>query len=111
MNKPLHLRQSEAQFQAAIIEYAQARGWKVHAERPARSDKGWRTAIQGDAGFPDLVLARNGQIFVLELKGQNGRVSDAQEKWIAAISPLMVLLPVARVVRPSDWPWIEEVLA
>jgi len=108
---PLHLRQSEGEFQDAIIEYAQARGWLVHAERPARSDKGWRTPVQGDVGFPDLVLARNGWLFIWELKAQKSRLSDTQAQWIRAISPMKMLVPIARIVRPSDWPWIEEVLS
>ena len=103
--------QSEAQFQEAVIEYAKARGWLVHAERPARSDKGWRTPVQGDAGFPDLVLARNGVVLLWELKSERGRPSEAQEKWIRAIEPKAQLMPRAIMLKPSNWPWIEEVLA
>ena len=102
MTLPLHLRQSEAEFQQAIIEYAQARGWLVHAERTARSDKGWRTPVQGDPGFPDLVLARREKVVIAELKTQKGVLKPNQRRWVWATD--------CYVWRPSDWPQIEEVL-
>ena len=108
MTTPLHLRQSEAQFQEAVIEYAQAQGWMVHAERPARSDKGWRTPVQGDAGFPDLCLGRlrdgKREVRFLELKTEIGKLTESQASWL-------MCLPNAYLFRPSDWPQIEEVLA
>jgi len=96
--------QSEAQFQEAVIEFARLHGWLVHAERPARSDKGWRTPVQGDAGFPDLVLARGSVTLVWELKSEKGKRSPEQEKWWKALDS-------CTLVRPRDWPWIEEMLA
>src|SRR3990172_10409409 len=76
--------QTEAEFQSAIVEYAQARGWLVHAERPARSNKGWRTPIQGDPGFLDLVLARgepDPRIIFAEVKSEEGRETKEQKAW------------------------------
>jgi hypothetical protein len=72
---------SEEDFQAAVISYAQERGWKVAHFRKARTKKGWRTAVAADGkGFPDLVLVRN-RIVWAELKSEAGEMSPDQENW------------------------------
>jgi hypothetical protein len=76
---------SEDQLKDAVIEMAQTFGWLVHHDRPARTEKGWRTAIQGDPGFPDLVLARRGMVLVSELKRDTGGLSDEQKAWLYAL--------------------------
>lgn len=65
-----------------VMDAAAARGWLVHHCRPARSGQGWRTPIQGDTGFPDLVLVhpRRGVIFA-ELKSERGREREDQTIW------------------------------
>lgn len=78
------LRIGESQLQAAIIELAKWEGWMVFHPMPVQNQAGrWRTALQGDKGFPDLVLAHKerGIIFV-ELKSTIGRISDDQQLWI-----------------------------
>lgn len=83
MSNPL-LRIGESQLQAAIIELAKWEGWLVFHPMPVQNQSGrWRTALQGDKGFPDLVLAHKerGVIFV-ELKSTIGRISDEQQLWI-----------------------------
>lgn len=87
---------SEADFTTAVIELAQYMGWMVCHFRPARTARGWRTAIQGDTGFPDLVLARKGHVLFVELKvGRNVLRAD-QRKWADAIGV------TAHVWRPED---------
>jgi len=78
-------RATEAQCQAAIIEAAQLGGWRVHAERPARQGDGWATPIQGDRGFPDLVLVRSGVMLAVELKRRPHKLTDGQPEWLAAL--------------------------
>lgn len=83
MSNPM-LRIGESQLQAAIIELAKWEGWLVFHPMPVQNQAGrWRTALQGDKGFPDLVLAHKerGIIFV-ELKSSIGRISDDQQLWI-----------------------------
>ena len=89
---------SEADLQAAIIDLAHLLGWRVAHFRPAQNSRGaWRTAVSADgAGFPDLVLVRNGVVIFVELKSEKGRISPAQEAWLAA-------LPHSLVWRPADW--------
>ena len=100
---------SEAEFQAQVIELAQLRGWLVHAERPAQRQSGhWSTPIQGNAGFPDLVLARGGRLIFAELKSAKGRMRPEQQAWLDALRPgaLRVFL-----WRPTDWDEIVRALA
>ena len=89
-------------------------GWRVAHFRPARVLKGgeetWRTAVEGDgAGFPDLVLARNGRIIIAELKSDRGTVSDEQQKWLDAFGESDRRVTVT-VWRPRDWATIERML-
>lgn len=75
---------TEAEFQSQVMQVAKLYGWKIMHTRPAQySDGRWATPIQGDAGFPDLVLSHrtHGTIYA-ELKGDKGRLSPAQVEWI-----------------------------
>ena len=99
MKKP---KQTEAQFQSAIIELAHATGWLVHHTRCVRTPRGYQTPIQGDVGFPDLVLAKGGRVILAELKTDTGKTSQAQRDWMFASG--------AELWRPGDWPLIEAVL-
>lgn len=77
----------EKDWQRQVIDLAQLCGWRVAHFRPARTEHGWRTPVEADgAGFPDLVLVRDGVVIFAELKADRGRVSDAQEAWIEALS-------------------------
>jgi hypothetical protein len=99
---------SEADFQKQVIDLAHVRGWRVAHFRPARvTVKGketYRTAMAGDIGFPDLVLARRGCVLHVELKREDGKLSADQEKWSQAIGATSYLW------RPSDWKHIEAIL-
>src|SRR5215217_4018452 len=59
---------TEAECQATIIEAARVLGYRVAHFRAARTMHGWRTPLQGDAGWPDLVIAGHGHCLVVELK-------------------------------------------
>lgn len=78
---------SEEELQATIVEAAQRLGFLVHHTRPARTARGeWRTPVQGDVGFPDLLLARHpGLVFAWELKSARGRLGIMQETWGRAL--------------------------
>lgn len=97
---PLAPGLSEAAFQTTVIGYAQRRGWLVTHFRPARTAKGWATPIEGDPGFPDLVLARAGVVLFRELKSNTGPITADQRKWHQQLQGHYV------VWRPRDWPTI-----
>lgn len=103
---------SEADLQQTVIEMARVYGWLVAHFRPARTAKGWRTAIEGDAGFPDLVLVRDGRVLFVELKQENGKPSAAQGRWLSELCPTRECARRVEVYvwRPSDLPSIPDVL-
>lgn len=112
---------TEQELLDATIELAMLQRWAVHHDRPARRAGGrWTTAIAGHAGFPDLVLARQGVVLFRELKGYDrngrmGRLSSEQRDWarqLDNVDPVADLLKVAPDVRrgllfdvwtPDDW--------
>lgn len=110
MRTELAANLTEREFQGVVVEYAHLRGWRVHHTRPARTEAGWRTPIQGDEGFPDLVLARRGEVIFAELKSQRGRLTQAQAGWGMALQNPGRLWHRWVVWQPSDWPEIYEAL-
>lgn len=77
MGKSMARPMTEQELLTAITEAATLYGWRWHHIR--RSDK---AVQQGHAGFPDLVLAREGKVLFLELKAAKGVVSDDQWQWV-----------------------------
>ena len=79
---------TEAQLLVAIVRAACLGGYRVAHFRPARTEAGWRTPVQGDgAGFPDLVLAHpgRGELLFRELKSKRGRLTPAQSAWLETL--------------------------
>jgi len=73
--------------------------------RPAQVREGkWLTPMQGHKGFPDLVLARKGEVVFAELKSAKGKVTAEQRSWLNALGG-------GYLWRPADWSEIQEVLA
>lgn len=93
---------SESELQDKIVRMAEVSGWIVHAERPARTTTGWRTPIQGDAGFPDLILVNEHQVLFVECKSEKGKLTIEQEEWRRILRSAHVRNFVC-VWRPSDW--------
>ena len=92
---------NERAFQQTVIQIAKWEGWRVHHTRNVEIRPGrWATPIQGDAGFPDLVLAhpKRGVIYA-ELKSAVGRVSEAQRRWLDTLEQAGA---EAYVWRPID---------
>lgn len=104
---------TEQEFTDAVIALFQEHGWLVHHDRPARTEKGWRTAVQGDAGFPDIVAAKDGWVVFAELKSGGGRVTASQDAWLTAIgvthNEKYEFTHEVAVWQPSDWLVIERI--
>lgn len=90
-------KQTEAQFQAAVVEFAKLNGWLV-----------WHfpNAIINPC-VPDLFLFRDGALVLAELKTQRGKLSVNQARMILDLDAHGV---VVHVWRPSDWDEIEATL-
>ena len=95
---------TEAQFTQRVIDAARLYSWLVTHFRPARTERGWRTPLQGDSGFPDLVLARRGVVLVPELKVGHNKPRPDQVSWGVALGGCY------RLWYPEDWPAIVEEL-
>lgn len=101
---PAHLvTVTEAQFQAAVIDYARLRGYLVYHEYDSR-----RTS---ERGYPDLTLLRvahgSPRTLFIELKTARGRLRKEQKLWMDG---LRAAGQEAYIWRPGDWTIIEEVL-
>jgi hypothetical protein len=71
---------SERLFQAQVIQLAKLNGWLVfHPRKMQTQDGRWLTAVQGDAGFPDLVFAHPGG------RGVIYKLTDLQKHWTSAL--------------------------
>lgn len=73
---------TEGQLIRAVIELC---GW-LHLTtahfRPAWTEQGWRTAVQGDGkGFPDLVLVGPHGVLYREAKSGRGVLEPEQRRW------------------------------
>lgn len=99
---------TEAALQAKILELAAWTGWRAHHARSVQTMAGrWMTAIQGDPGFPDLVLAhKSGTVLYVELKATQGRLSADQRLWRDLLEPTGRY----RLWRPADWDEIAATL-
>lgn len=85
----------ERDFQDTVVALARLYGWSVYYIPDSR---------RSPEGYPDLTLARKGVVWHWELKSQKGRVSPAQDRWLAALGP------TGHLFRPSDLDRIEDLL-
>ena len=95
---------TETELVEQAIRLAQLQGWMVTHVRPAGTAHGPRTPYQGHAGLPDLILARDGDVLLWELKGPRGKPTDGQTAWIHAAGLHGALY------RPGDWDEIRRIL-
>jgi hypothetical protein len=103
-----NLKITEAEFTRQVLGLAKVHGWRRAHFRPARTAKGWRTAVQGDGvGFPDLVLLRGDTLVVAELKCGNNVLTSDQQTWLRAFKDAGAEI---YVWWPEDWAAIAEVL-
>src|SRR6266702_2186844 len=73
----------EKEFTRTVIATARSYRWKVVHIRPAlTSDGKWKTPYEGDSGLPDLILARNGRVLLVELKSAAGKATADQRAWL-----------------------------
>jgi hypothetical protein len=93
---------TEAEFKDILVGVARRYGWLIHHDLPAQNSRGrWATHIQGDAGFPDLILLHpvSGKLFAIELKSDKGKVSPLQKRWLMAFEHAGIY---STVLKPSD---------
>lgn len=101
--------ESEAGFCTAVIDCARTFGWLVHHDRPARTAHGWRTAIEGDAGFPDCLFLGYGRLIVAELKVGRNLPTQSQSAWLWHFGQLSETFwhVECHLWKPENWDEIE----
>jgi hypothetical protein len=83
------VRATEAQCQRTVVEAARLGGWMIYHNRPAQNSAGrWRTALQGHAGFPDLVLVHPDArlVWFVEIKRKPNKLAPEQLVWGTALA-------------------------
>ena len=105
----MRLEITEGQFGQQVEDLLDTFHWRWTHFRPARTEHSWRTALSGHPGFPDYVALRPPRLLMLEVKAEKGQVSPAQEGWHHGLS-LVTMPPEFYLMRPSQWPEIEEAL-
>lgn len=92
------MKLSEAAWQGLVTDTAATFGWHVTH---------FPQMVGNPRGYPDLVLMRGEDYLLVELKRENGVLSDGQTRWHmhAALFGITV-----HVWRPSDWPTVAKVL-
>ena len=98
-------RLTEADFTTMVVNLAYLYGWKVCHFRPAKTARGYRTALQGDKGLPDIIAARNGRVVFAELKVGKNKLTPDQEGWIHHLGG------DTYIWRPEDWDEIVQVFS
>lgn len=90
---------TEKEFQATVLELATRLRWRTFHVLDSKGST---------AGFPDVVAVRRTRLVVAELKTEKGKLTDAQQSWMADLE--QVLSVGAYVWKPSDWAELEAVL-
>lgn len=96
---------SEELLVHTLLDAFSRHGWLVCHFRPARTAKGWRTAVQGHVGMPDIIAVHPSRgVAFIEAKSSSGRLSHEQRIWGSVLDRLAAIgLVTYLVVRPADW--------
>lgn len=96
---------TERDWQGFVVSYAALKGWQHFHDLDSR---------RNNAGFPDLVLVRDGRVVFVELKKEDGRVTTAQQRWLDELGKVAASSGGAVETycwRPSDEDQVRKVLA
>ena len=107
------MSETEAQFSSWVEDALTLYGWRWYHSRPARTARGWVTALSGSPGFPDIVAVRDAEVIFAELKTEKGRLGEEQKQWLGAFNNASYQRSGAfgvYVWRPSDRERILEIL-
>lgn len=106
--KAAEAKMTEKDWQAQVVRFAKARGWKVYFT--------WRST-HSPAGYPDLTMVRSTgtdrRIVFVENKTMSGKITDSQHEWLTALREVAAETGghvEVHLWRPCDWARVEEVL-
>lgn len=99
--KTLARAMSEEALQQHVLNAMRELRWRTAHFRPAKTEKGWRTAVAGDGkGFPDIIAVKGHRLVVAELKSEIGTLEPDQDAWLAFFRNTAAEV---YVWRPSHW--------
>ena len=98
----------EKDWQRRVIELAKLFGYRIYHHRPAMVGKRIVTALEGDAGLPDLLLCRPPRLIFAELKVGRNVLSEGQVEWLAWLRGVPNV--ESYVWRPEQWEDVIEIL-
>jgi hypothetical protein len=93
---------SEHEWSVFLAAWLQQQGYLVHYERQSGfmgAEGRWRGS--GPKGKPDLTIVKGGQVWLAELKKENGSLTPDQRAWRDELGER------GRVWKPRDWPTIK----
>ena len=90
---------TEAEFLASVTDVANLGQWFIYHTYDSR---------RSQAGFPDLVLAKNGRVIFAELKTKKGRVRPDQQMWLDELEKHRGI--EVYLWRPADMDFIVKTL-
>lgn len=93
MKAPVIPPESEAQFQAAVLELARGFNYLCYHTHDSR---------RSQAGFPDLILVRSGRVLAIECKSDKGKLTPEQKVWLDALSKAGIRCMVWRPRTPKQ---------
>jgi len=94
---------TEDELLREVQKLAKLNSWLFTHFRSVKTPTGYRTPLQGDPGFPDCVLAKQGyKTLHVELKTERGTASPAQLDWLVALDGV--------IIRPSTLEWLANKL-
>lgn len=104
LQRELYRQESEAHFQAFVLQTAALYGWAAYSIHDSRTQH-WGTST----GWPDLFLVKDGRALALELKREDGKTTPTQDLWLA----LLDRVPGIRtaVWRPSQRETVLRILS
>lgn len=103
-------RMSEAEFQDAVMAYAESHGWIVkHISDARRFTKNGPVGDVHASGIPDLLLIKPPRIMLIELKTMVGKLRPEQERVLNSLYNCSEFY--AGLWRPADMDAAFEILA
>jgi hypothetical protein len=94
----------EKDFQQSVVDLAKWNGWRAHATRTVQVKSGHWLSPGIDAGFPDLILARKGELLFVECKMEKTKTRANQDLWLELLESVCRIGQVECYVwRPADW--------
>src|SRR5262245_27714679 len=99
---------SEKKFTQMVIDLARLHGFRVAHFRPARTTRGWVTALSGHIGYPDLTLCKGPRLIFAELKTARGKLTPGQTNWLHALEATGAEV---YLWKPDQWDEIEALLS